>query len=78
MKTLFDDGSIVRHSFRQRAIYWAVIICLVVWVAIEREQTERYRYADAYIRADNRALRARVLGINEAKTATVSSLKDNH
>lgn len=52
-------------AIKERAAYWGIIVVLVFWAAIEREQTERYRYADAYIRADNKAWRDRALGLDQ-------------
>ena len=50
-------------TVKQRALYWLIIISLLIWVAIEREQTERYRHADKFLRADNAALRLRCRGL---------------
>lgn len=41
-----------------------IIIVLIAWAAHLNEQNKRYEYADRYLRADNAALRARLLGLD--------------
>jgi len=44
-------------------MYWVIISSLLVWIAVQNEEEQRLRYADAYLRADIHALRERVLGL---------------
>lgn len=44
--------------------YWIIIAVLLVWIAHQREQIARLEYADQFLRADNQALRARLLGLD--------------
>ena len=49
---------------KSRIMYWLIILGLITWAAHLTEQNKRYEYADQFLRADNNALRARVLGLD--------------
>lgn len=50
-------------TLKQRSLYWIVILILLAWAAMLNEENRRYEYADRFLRSDNQALRARLLGL---------------
>lgn len=53
----------MKETTRLRIGYWVIITILLVWVAVQHEQVERYKYAERFLMSDIWHLQKRVLGL---------------